>query len=271
MSDFTDFEEWPCTAEEYHRENGLYSASRLKRYVQVVEEPKTRTALDFGTAVHLALLEPDKLGEQIAIKKKFGRTKADLAAKADWEEANAGKILLTDDQAMRAQAIAGHIRVHPKLAPILKHKLTQFEHTIKFVDKATGLPCKTRRDIVCGPVVFDLKTSSTVEVDKFEAQSIPAYRYDLQGALYADAHASMIGRPARFAFIVASKEPPYRVGVYEVGDAWLEIGRRFYRQALEAAARELESGTPHKFDWEQQTMVLNDPPKWLCQKVGVEL
>jgi hypothetical protein len=107
-------------------------------------------------------------------------------------------------------------------------------------------------------------------VDRFESQSIAAYLLDLQGALYCDAHAAMIGRDARFAFIVASKEPPYRVGVYELCDSWLEIGRRRYRQALDAAARELESGTPHRFEWEQQTMLLNSPPKWLCQKVGVE-
>ena len=94
--------------EAYHA-SPEFSSSQLKDmnrsaahfYVNNVSkeaQKETTNAMSFGTLVHTMFLEPEQFEKEFVIAPKFDRrTKAGKEEAAAWEEANTGKMLVTDE------------------------------------------------------------------------------------------------------------------------------------------------------------------------------
>lgn len=233
--------------DEYHSSAGI-SKSALDtvaksprhywaRYVDPSRKPEQPTAaMAFGTAVHMAVLEPEAfaktyVAEPVGIDR---RTKEGKAAAAEFEAANAGRIVLKADDFARCQAVAAAVRAHPLAGAFLANGEAEASFFAK--DPETGALVKCRPDWISanGKVVVDLKTTEDASPAGF-GRSAGSFRYHVQAAWYTDVLdlANKI-RPEHFVFLAVEKSPPYAVGVYYCDEATLAAGRELARRDLAA-------------------------------------
>jgi hypothetical protein len=103
------------------------------------------------------------------------------------------------------------------------------ESVCLFTNPATGLPCKSKLDLVYKKsLVVDLKTTSQRTYTAF-VKSCNTYDYDRQAAYYLDG----VGGK-RFVFVGIQKIPPYDLFIYEPGREFIAEGRNKYECLLEA-------------------------------------
>jgi len=124
------------------------------------------------------------------------------------------------------------ILTHPKAAECLQACIMR-ETSMFWTDVKTGLGCKARCDAMSieHSVICDIKTCQDASDGAF-MRDIINYKYHWQAAMYADGAATIAKKPFLFVFIAVEKDPPYGVGVYLISEAFLEAGRKGYKDAL---------------------------------------
>lgn len=204
-------------------------------YKHALAAPREDTPdMRFGRAVHAAILEPQRYPLDFLVWPGTRRGKA-------WEEfeaSNAGREILTIDEAERVEAIAASVRAHPAAAVILDGAST--EYVVRWTDPETGIACKSRLD-VCRPsdgAISDLKTCQDASEESF-SRSIVSYGYHAQIAFYALGLSALYGEPIhphRLTLIAIEKRAPYAVAVYQLDAAALAAGMAIARSALRLLA-----------------------------------
>ena len=197
-----------------------------------------------GTALHAAVLEPDKFAVEYVKRPEFGRTAQEKASKELHEAtmAGSGKIILDAADYDQVTTMRDSIMAHPVAAHLLGLPGVS-EASIFF--EIDGLRCKARPDRLVHeePIVLDVKT--TDDVEKFEA-SAEEYRYHVQAAWYSEALRQLRGVEHRFIFVVVGKRKVFGqhpVRVFEMDPEWLAAGWLACSEDL-AAAKELEEFGP---------------------------
>ena len=228
------------------------------RYRDGVESPPT-PAMVFGTAFHMAVLEPAKFAESYVIGPN---TKRGTKAWNAFESANLGKEILKQedyDKILRmADAVHGHLFARTLLTD------GRAERSVFWNDPETGVLCRIRPDWqrVDGTLV-DLKTTTDARQYAFE-KAVANFRYHVQAAFYADgiqAAALSLGdaKGLDFCFIAVEKDPPHVVAVYMASAEMVHAGRRQYRENLQRYAECLQ-----KKDWPgypEEVQIIN-LPRW---------
>ena len=238
------------TNEDYHALDAI-SPSRLKllarsplhffdRYLAPDREPQEITAaMQLGTALHTAVLEPDLWSSTVAVpKQKWDRRKpADKAAAEAFELEAAGKIILAPDDAAKAQAMAASVRAHPAARFILAMDGAR-EASYTWSDEELWLACKTRPDFhtLDRRFVVDVKSTADASRDPF-SKSIANYDYHVQTAWNLDALSA-----ETFLTIAVESARPYAVAVYPASPELIDAGRRRIRSAMETLADCIASG-----------------------------
>lgn len=184
------------------------------------------SAMLMGTAIHTAVIEPERFGDVHPIftgKKRQG--KAWTAFKEEHPSAD----ILTEAEALNALAAARSVQAHPIAGPLMRGG--EREQTITWTDPETGLACKCRVDLVANGL-RELKTTGDLSPNRFAAQAA-RLGYHGQIAFYEDG--------LREAGHVITTEPrlvcvqsvePWDVVVYSVGDDVVDQGRRLYQRLL---------------------------------------
>ena len=232
-------------ASQYHAHpavghSGLVRIMRSPAHYQyyVTNPPEPTPAMQFGTAVHTAILEPDRFAEAFVVAPKFDRrTKEGKAAAEAWEAENAGKTALTADQMAAIEQMVASIRAHTGAARLLSNGLAEMSGF--WVDQ-TGIECKCRPDFLAVEkdrpeqvtAIVDVKTCVDASADGF-SRAIATLGYDVQAAFYQDGLKALTGRAIPFYFIAVEKDAPYAVACYKASDEVIEIGRAKYRAALQ--------------------------------------
>lgn len=227
-------------AEEYHRISAL-SSSGLKaleksplhfwaQFLDPEREPRIPTAqMELGTAIHSLVLEPESFLNQYVIQpndapkypsvaqfeaKKPSQPTIDAIAwwKA-FEDANAGKIVLTLSQARRIQAVAKRVKKSDAAAALFESGKAELSYF--WNDPETGVYCKARADWVSDEgFLVDLKSTVDASPDGFR-RSIANYGYDIQAAWYSwGAKAASGFSPSAFIFAAFETESPFACGYY---------------------------------------------------------
>lgn len=180
------------------------------------EEPGL--ALQIGTALHCAVLEPSRFADLVRVKPD-GRTKDGKAALAAMPE---GCVLLPQKEFDRISPMASAVLNHP-MARELLGDVQERELSCVWRDQDSGAFCKARMDALTPLAIVDLKTTEDASPEGFAA-SIWNYHYHRQGAMYMRGAAALgIGRES-FVFIAVEKEPPHLVAVYRLDDEIMEAG-----------------------------------------------
>jgi hypothetical protein len=257
----------------------------ILRSVEHYEAYKTQTfrqsdAMAFGSAVHLAFLEPDLFRAQYIDAKPphsldWRRNEAAKMAAQGLhpEEMTEGKLARTKPEtiagyleepevaemvehyrqhgegpAMDEEMIANVLRARDNLDahPIARNLVLGSKKEVSYFwrDEKTSLLCKCRPDIEREDDVWvDLKTTRDASELSF-SKSVQNFGYYRQGAFYADGSAIATGiAKSLYVIIAVENTAPFSVAVYELDHEWIELGRERYREALRKLNDHQQNGT----------------------------
>lgn len=221
----------------------------------------------FGTATHLAILEPEEFEKKVKLEpqqpedndaKKWRATKAYKEAKQELEDH--GFLILSQFEIDGCRHIRDNIAAHPEASALIKAS-TGVETSCVAIDPETGLTCKVRPDLLCKGIGFyvSLKTTRTDSPGMFERD---AWRlgYGMGEAFYMDVLELL--EPGVFTDcveLVINNTPPYEVAMYQLCEDALNLGRMKYRRLLQQYVACKESGIWPGFSTGIKTI---DAPEW---------
>lgn len=258
-------------ADQYHAHpavghSGLVRIMRSPAHYQeyVTHPPEPTPAMVFGSAFHVAILEPERFGQTFVVAPKFDRrTKEGKAAAEAWEAENAGKTALTAEHMAAIEQMVASVRNHAGAAKLLSDGMAEMSGF--WNDQETGIGCKCRPDFLAmaGETItgiVDVKTCRDASADGF-ARAIVNFGYDVQAAFYHDGLKALTGRAIPFYFVAVETEPPYAVAAYKASDEVIEVGRAKYRGALQLLkwCRENDRWPAYQPNGEIETITL---PRW---------
>ena len=229
------------TNEQYHA-NEAISHSKLelfrrrpisyyRRFIaRTVARPETTEAFRIGSAAHCAVLEPDQFWARYALRPDGidRRTKDGKAAFAEFEAANAGKVIIGKDEAGDVEEMNAAVQHHPLSSQLLAAGKPELSWRVEPVG-GMALQCRTDWFNSAGcelsggrPYVADLKTVESLDSDAFRnfERACFSFGYHRQAGFYLPLITEIIGSPVfDFYFIAVEKAEPYGCAVYRLSDA----------------------------------------------------
>ncbi len=223
---------------EYHVGNAISHSGivqllkSLEHYLQYKNGSRESTpAMEFGTAFHAYILEPDVFAAQFVLAPKFDRrSKNGKEAAERWDEENVGKLTLTTEQMDALSVMKVSVSSHLGASKMLSKG--EAETSLFWTDKYSGLPCRIRPDWMFGGGIADIKSCISASKVDF-AKAVANFGYDVQAAFYIDGMKAVTGETVDFFFIAVEKSAPYSTACYKASQEMIEVGRTKYRGALE--------------------------------------
>lgn len=222
--------------EHYHATEGFISKSSLSalksspfRFFKGVKFKQTK-AMEIGTAIHCALLEPEKFAEQYRLMPEL--TDKRLKPYKDAVKEFEGFKLLSGQDAKNINGMMDAVMANDAAMDLLDAdgwcEVSGF-HT----DQDTGIKLRHRFDKLtadgCG---VDIKKTQSVHPDEL-SKTIQKYGYEMQDALYSDAYEAITGRKLnQFYFIFVEESYPHEVAVVYLDDISKQVGRDQYKALL---------------------------------------
>lgn len=219
-------------AHEYHGDRDALSCSLMKPILVspahfqagLVGCYKSSDAKDFGSLVHLLLLQPHLVSEELAVYPGVAdRTKAF----AEFSEAHPDKLVVDEPTFAAGRRLAQKVFETTykgrKLGLFIEESLT--EATIYFTEPTTGLRMRVRIDAYHPEITFDLKTSRHALLRLFAKDAVEM-DYDMQAYMYSLARCLYegIAVPKPFVFVVAENVVPHSVSILEAGQNFMSNG-----------------------------------------------
>lgn len=217
----------------------------LKHYLSWANgrEDKPTTAMLFGSACHMAILEPARFAEEYTVEEDFGdkRFKENKARFEEWKRQNGGKKLISPEDAENIGGMFEAVHAHPVVGNMIRNGVA--EATIKWVDEGTGLVCKCRPDYYVADLkmAVDIKTTQDARPDSF-ARSVGDFRYHVQEAFYRDGFAALGETIEHFLFVAIEKTPPYAIKTYHLDQDALIEGAEQKDANMAALAHGIKTG-----------------------------
>lgn len=268
--------------DDYHGSAGA-SSSVIKKFLnstpaavkQSLSEPNEPTpAMALGTAVHTLVLEPHKFDAEVAVMPELNlRTKDGREERDAFLEASAGLAVITPEQFELAKAMAESVLSNPTVKALMDGAVC--EHSIfweqEIIDTETGEviaeQCKVRPDFIPRrfPVVADLKTTDDAGYSKYQ-RTIINFGYHISAAMYLQGVnqcrelLAKLGheRCDTLVHIVVEKKPPYQVAIYELGEAFIDIGLEKFKEGALKMVRGRRDNWPA---YGNEIRVI-EPPNW---------
>ena len=246
--------------DEYHA-CPEFSSSQLKDmnrsaahfYVNsITKEAKKEasTAMNFGTLVHTMFLEPEQFENEFVIAPKFDRrTKAGKEEAAAWEQANEGKLLVSEEDIANASRMSENLR-SLSIYKAMQDNYGMPEASFFFTDPVFGLNLRVRPDWHIAPckafpngLIIDLKTTDDARPMAF-SRTCANFSYDLSASMYREgfqAYYQTEDKPP-FIFLVSERNTPFNVKQYKASDLFLSVGNARYNRSKELLAESLLMG-----------------------------
>jgi hypothetical protein len=228
----------------YHAQLERQSCSMLKpmllspaHYQQQFFESRTSSAaMDWGSLVHLLVLEPSQLPFHYAV---VANNKYSPAQKRELAALHPGLQIITEVALHRARLAADRV-LHRQVRGRAFYRYVEegeAEVTLLYEDPVTGLRCRTRIDLWHPEALFDLKTTRHAAVAEF-GRSCMNLHYDLQAYMYCLADAQFDGRDAArpFVFLALQSSDPHPVHVLTAGQTFMANGEAKYARAISLLA-----------------------------------
>lgn len=220
----------------------LRSPSHFMRYLNRKEESIPH--LDLGTAVHCAILEPERFRQEYI---PIPVSRADIFHPEDLRliqsEQKRQVRFLTESQMNTVTGILQQLERRPEIVELLK--TGKAESSIFWQDEETGIRCKIRPDLLILPdLMLELKTTFDPSVAVFQRTSLMQF-YHLAAAMYREGVAQVSGCHPSYMFVVACRFPPYTVETFVPSPVMLDKGKALFREALRKLKAEKELALPY--------------------------
>ncbi len=198
----------------------IYSKSvahyKFQEFVQKVH-------FDVGTAVHIAVLEPDKFDNEVI---KCGKNRMTKEYKELKKNKQSNQVIVTDIEYDKCLRIRDSVHQKSEVNKLLVSDNGQSEISAFAKDPRTKIKLKTRPDrAVMGSqsdILLDLKTTQLADEDSV-VRSIARYGYHIQEAFYRHVWQLATNKKvSRFVFLFVEKEPPFACCLYEIPEAFLD-------------------------------------------------
>lgn len=256
--------------DDYHRAPGISKTGALDKvaispatYRHYVLNPEPPTpAMEFGSAAHTLILEPEKFASMYAV----APPELDRRGTKKWEafEAeNPGKIILKEmgEQGFATMDVmAQAARAHSRSALLEGYK----ELTFFCKHPETGLLLKCKLDVLTlKGVITDYKTTASLAYPGTAwAKEVYRRRYHVGAAFYLDVVLHALDQakqthlfpavPKSFVLYAQEKTEPFLVKPWAVGESSIALGRRTYeanlRTILECDQKKSWPGYPEKIE-----------------------
>jgi exodeoxyribonuclease VIII len=231
---------------EYHRLKSV-SQSKLAKFIEspklyhgtyvTGEFPeKTTAAMMLGTALHIAVLEPERFEAEYAGAPACNRsTTAGKKLYNDFVDASVGKTVLTHSDYSDIRGMADGVKQCPHAVELLELP-RETELALMWQDEKTGMHLRAKLDALI-PDTFsfacvpDVKSTKDPRPAKFP-KSVLDFGYWLQAAMYTRAAQLYTGKPAAFAFIAVRSDVPYDCFVVRLDNEWQTAADRLLDEWL---------------------------------------
>jgi len=225
---------------------------------RMMHPDKPTPAMLLGTAVHMAILEPERFGKTYyVLPEDDNRTAANRAALKAASELGRPTIKPADRAFCAAMSTA--VDVHPAAWKLL-YAQGHVEYTA-FKEMNT-LMCKCRVDKLTDSHIIELKTTADPRPEAFSRQMY-AMGYHMSAAWYTD----IVGPGRTYTIIAVANTPPHEVYVYNVAEVAIDLGRAEYTELLNQYSKCLHADTWPGGDKDVQEL---NVPMWVYSRMAAE-
>ena len=225
--------------EDYRQQSGL-NQSTLKQWFSATQKKtayKNYQALQFGSAGHCLLLEPEMFPE-LYVRAPEGLNQRGKTGKKRWveyEEQHPGKILLRTGEWERLENIRKVFEIHPQIKKLWKNGSA--EVSLFWQDSEFALDCKARLDWfdADSAIIVDLKFTNNIA--KAGVQKPIQDYYAVQASWYVRAVTQLTTKVPDFFFIFIEKYAPHLIRVCSVSAEDLKHGQ----QKIECAIKNMSN------------------------------
>ena len=185
-----------------------------------------------GTAIHAAILEPDRFDSEYTVFKERRSGKAWEAFK----EKNNGRQILSTAEYDKILSMQEAVCNHEFADGLLSGG--ESEVTLVWNDVGTGILCKARIDYlnITERTIIDLKSTKDASSFSF-SRDFANYCYHVSIAHYINGVRSLIGGEFSTYVIAVENSEPYDVVPYEVTDSVYSAGKKKRKEQLEKLKR----------------------------------
>lgn len=224
---------------------GFQNTPAHARWLFTNEPPQTK-AKELGWLAHLAILEPERLWKEAAIRPDVdGRSKEGKPVLAAFKAENVGKTIITQEEAFKLNVMTANVQGHETAREYVTSKGFN-EASIVWIDKETGKLCKARLDRLSAAtkmpganpdrlpataqfmIVIDVKTHGGVATLRDFERSIYNFNYATQAAMYVEGLNCVFPsdemRP--FVWLVVETDAPNLVRLFTPNPDLLEWGHQ---------------------------------------------
>lgn len=204
-------------AKEYFAADGLSNSGMkdlsvsphyYQTYKRIKKEPTP--AMIFGSAMHLAILEPDRFKDMV-----FSHSYKTSKSNAE------GQLFLHKETITEIETIASTVKNHPIANELLSN--TRKEISLFWNDPDLDIMCKARIDVLSEEhdLIIDLKYCRDASIQAFSKQSANL-KYHWQALWYSTGANILLEKTFNFLFICIEGAPTYSIAIYLVTPQMLE-------------------------------------------------
>lgn len=243
------------------------SPAHYLHWINNPQDDEETPAMAFGSAYHMATLEPDRFDQTYVVLPKDApaypqerqwnakNPSIDSVRAMDWwrswEASNASRKRLSTPDYDKVRRMAESMRSQELIFPA--HGLAiqvaelidlcETEVTVRYADEETGILCKIRADLWSRELAFAADLKSTMDATMAEfAWSIRKYRYHVAHVHYNEAF-RMVGEPlASNVLLPTEKVAPFISAAYHLTSEDEEIGWAIRQRSMRKLKACLDSG-----------------------------
>lgn len=226
---------------DYHADREVLSCSMLKPLLEspahfrssLLNLHSATKAKDFGSLVHSLVLEPKRVGVDVAIYPGMADSKSKDFK--EFEAAYPHRLVVDEPTFRKGLNLAERILTRRVRGRYFGDFLAEGkpEVSIYFREPTTGLMLKVRFDLFHPDISFDLKTTRHSSSTAF-LRDANDMSYDFQAYMYSLARAHFEGSDTikPFEFIAAESDEPHSIHVITAGESFMNNGAKKFQEIL---------------------------------------
>lgn len=255
---------------EYHKypatsKSGLDLIDRSPAHFRYAPSREQTRAMVIGTAIHTAMLEPERFREDYVLLRETKDRRASEYKQAI--KSHDPDTVLVSHEADHVAGMQESVYADAKARAALESEGWR-EISLFATCPRTGLLLKARFDILTADgLAVDLKKTRDARPEPF-SRAVYNYRYHVQDAFYSYVYRLLNGRAPLFKILAVEDQPPHACAVYMLDDEARAEGVRVFERNLDTMAECRESGEWPTYEIETELLSL---PTWVMSRIEAEL